>query len=111
MFLTVYSNAKVNSNLDNLTLKNMPVFSGIRRLKVALGGFVSLAGMSVLACAFLTLSGNTDLSVVFGSTLSIILIATLGGFDVLCGLILILRGKEITLSVASEQQEANNNSD
>ena len=71
---------------------------------------MSFAGLAILACVFLTLSGSADLSVIFNGALSIFSVSIVAALDVLCGTILLLRGREINLSITPKQEETNNNS-
>jgi hypothetical protein len=89
----------------------MSKLSTPQRLKIALGGFVSFAGLAVLACAFLTLSGAADLSTVFQSNITLWVISAIAALDIGCGLLLILRNREIILSLAANQEKTSNNAD
>jgi hypothetical protein len=87
----------------------MPVFSTVQRLKIAFGGFVSFTGFIVLACAILTATGAANLELVFGSGLGTAVVTTVAVLDVVCGLFLVLRNKEIVLSFTSHQEKTDNN--
>jgi hypothetical protein len=87
----------------------MPIFSTAQRLKIALGGFVCFTGFLVLACAILTITGATNLDLVFGNGLGTAVVTTVAALDVVCGLLLVLRNKEIVLSFTSHQEKADNN--
>lgn len=94
-----------------LDLITMPIFSNAQRLRIALGGFISFSGLAIIACAILTLTGTADLTIVFQSNLSITIILTIGVIEIISGLLLFLRNKEISLSLASNQEKTNNHID
>jgi hypothetical protein len=102
-------NKRVISNF-NLSLKRkaMSNFSKAQRLKIALGGFVSFAGVIILGCAILTATGTVNLASILQNELSVALVSTVGALNVICGLILVLRNKEIILSFAAHQKKTNN---
>jgi hypothetical protein len=89
----------------------MPTFSIGQRIKIGLGGFVSFVGIVVLACAILTLTRAADLALVFQNAMPVFVIAVVGALDVACGLLLVLRNREIVLSFAPHQEKTNNNTD
>jgi hypothetical protein len=103
---------RVISNFSlNLLGRTMPTFSIGQRLKIALGGFITFIGMVVLVCAILTLTGAANLTLVFQGALSVFVAAIVGALDVACGLLLVLRNREIVLSLASHQEKTSNNTD
>jgi Zn-dependent alcohol dehydrogenase len=86
----------------------MSTFSKAQRIKIALGGFVSFTGVIILGCAVLTATGTVDLASILQNELSVALVSIVGVLNVVCGLILILRDKEIVLSFAAHQKKTNN---
>ncbi|MCW4009080.1 MAG: hypothetical protein NWF05_00460 [Candidatus Bathyarchaeota archaeon] len=89
----------------------MSKLSSPQRLKIALGGFVSFIGLAVLSCAILTLTGTVDLALVFQNDFALAAAFAVAALDVGCGLLLILRNREIVLSLASNQEKTRNNTD
>jgi hypothetical protein len=82
-----------------------------QRLKIALGGFVSFTGAIILICIVLALTDTANLSVVFQGANFQFLITIVGVLDIVCGLMLFLGKKEITLSFASHQKKTDDNAD
>jgi hypothetical protein len=89
----------------------MPTFSISQRLKIALGGFISFMGIIVLACAILTLTGAANPASLFQGALSEFVVTIVGALDIACGLLLVLRNREIVLSFASHKEKPSNDTD
>jgi hypothetical protein len=66
-------------------------------------------GLVVLTCAILTLTGTANLASVFQNEQSIVIVSTVATLDIACGLILILRNREIASSIVSHQKKTNGN--
>jgi hypothetical protein len=87
----------------------MPVFSAAQRLKIALGGFISFTGFLLLVSAIVSATRAANLELVFPDGSAVAIVAAEAALDVACGLLLMLRNKEILLSFASHQEKTNNN--
>jgi hypothetical protein len=87
----------------------MPVFSVAQRLKIALGGFASFTGFVILVCAILSATGAANLELVFQNGFAVSIAVAVAALDVGCGVLLILRNKEILFSFASHQEKTSDN--
>lgn len=66
-----------------------------KRLKTALGGFVSFTGFIILVTMILTATGAADIGSVFQNEVIVGIVAFIGFLDVFCGLLLVLREKRL----------------
>lgn len=89
----------------------MPVFSTAQRLKIAIGGFVSLTGFIILITTILGASGAVNLEAIFQSQLAMSIIVAVAALDIFGGLLLVLKNQKISLSFASHQKKTNDNTD
>ena len=89
----------------------MPVFSKTQRLKIALGGFVAFVGFIAIVCAILSGTGAANLELVFQNGLGTVTAIAIAALDIGCGLLLVLRNREINLSFAAHQEKTGNNVD
>ena len=80
-------------------------------MKIALGGFVSFTGLVILACVVLALTGDTNLAAIFQNSIAIAIVSAVGTLDIVCGLLLVFRNKEIVLSLTSHQEKTHNHAD
>jgi hypothetical protein len=67
----------------------MPYLTREQRLKIALGGFVSLVGFIVLAFTFLVITNTISAENILQPDLLINVMVIIGGLDVLAGIILL----------------------
>lgn len=67
----------------------MPRFTSKQRLKIALGGFLSLIGFAVLILTFLVVTKTIDIENVLKSDLLVSVMAVIGSLDVLAGILLL----------------------
>lgn len=67
-----------------------------------------VTGFAVIGCVVLTATGTTDLAAVLQDRFAVAFASTIAVLDVVGGLILVLRNKEIVLSLASHQEKTNN---
>ena len=70
----------------------MPHFNSKQRLKIALGGFLTLVGFSVIALTVLTMTKTLDVESVLQPSLLLSLTTAMGVLDIIAG-ILLLRSK------------------
>jgi hypothetical protein len=89
----------------------MPIFSTVQRLKIALGGFTSFTGFIIVASVILSATGAANLELVFQNGLAVGIAATVAALDIGCGLLLVLKNKEIVISFNSQQEKTHNNAD
>jgi uncharacterized membrane protein len=66
----------------------MPYFPLKQRLKIALGGFVSLVGFIVLVFALLTTTKTVNLESVMKNELIVAAAVIVGILDIICGFLL-----------------------
>ena len=83
----------------------MPVFSTNKRLKIALGGFVSFTGFLILVVVILTTTGTANLAVVFQSQMMVGAVAFIGLLDVFCGFLLVFQEARVKRLVSSHKQQ------
>jgi len=67
----------------------MPYFTRKQRFKIALGGFVSLAGFVVLTFTFLVIAKTIDVENILQPDLLINVMVIIGSLDVLAGIVLL----------------------
>jgi hypothetical protein len=67
----------------------MPYFTRKQRFKIALGGFVSLIGFSVLVFTFLVITKTMDVENILQPDALINIMIIIGGLDVLAGIMLL----------------------
>jgi hypothetical protein len=67
----------------------MPYFTRKQRFKIALGGFVSLIGFTVLIFTFLVITKTMDVENILQPDLLINVMVIIGGLDVLAGIMLL----------------------
>jgi hypothetical protein len=67
----------------------MPYFTRKQRFKIALGGFVSLIGFSVLIFTFLVITKTMDVENILQPDTLINIMIIIGGLDVLAGIMLL----------------------
>jgi hypothetical protein len=82
-----------------------------QRLKIALGGFVSFIGVAVLSLAVLTLTDSADLPAVMQGNVALVAISVVAALDIGTGLLLILKNREIILSLTANQQKTSDQAD
>ena len=82
-----------------------------QRLKIALGGFVSFIGVAVLSLAVLTLTDSADLPAVMQGNVALAAISVVAALDIGTGLLLILKNREIILSLTANQQKPSDQAD
>ena len=70
----------------------MPHFTSKQRLKIALGGFLTLVGFSIVALTVLTMTKTLDVESVLQPSLLLSLTTAMGVLDIIAG-ILLLRSK------------------
>ncbi|HDN05512.1 MAG TPA: hypothetical protein ENF90_00775 [Candidatus Bathyarchaeota archaeon] len=70
----------------------MPHFTSKQRLKIALGGFLTLVGFSIIALTVLTMTKTLDVESVLQPNLLLSLTTAMGVLDIIAG-ILLLRSK------------------
>ena len=70
----------------------MPHFTSKQRLKIALGGFLTLVGFSIIALTVLTMTKTLDIESVLQPNLLLSLTTAIGVLDIIAG-ILLLRSK------------------
>ena len=85
--------------------KTLPTFSTSQRLKIALGGFVSFTGFTILVAVILTATGAADMQSVFQNEVMVGGVAFMGFLDVLCGLLLVFREKRIKWLSTSQKKK------
>ena len=66
----------------------MPYFPLKQRLKIALGGFVSLVGFMILVFALLTTTRTINLESVVKNEFIVAVAAIVGILDIICGFLL-----------------------
>ena len=76
-----------------------------KRLKIALGGFVSFAGFVILVAVALTATGATDIGSVLQNEVIVGTVAFIGFLDIFCGLILVLREKRLAWLFAPHKKK------
>ena len=70
----------------------MPHFTSKQRLKIALGGFLTLVGFSIITLTVLTITKTLDVESVLQPNLLLSLTTAMGVLDIIAG-ILLLRSK------------------
>ena len=80
-----------------------------KRLKTALGGFVSFTGFIILVIVILTATGAADMKSVFQNGVMIGATAVLGFLDIFCGILLVFREKKLKDLFASQKKKTDNN--
>ncbi|RLI39957.1 hypothetical protein DRO59_10345 [Candidatus Bathyarchaeota archaeon] len=70
----------------------MPHFTSKQRLKIALGGFLTLVGFSIITLTVLTMTKTLDVESVLQPSLLLSLTTAMGVLDIIAG-ILLLRSK------------------
>ena len=70
----------------------MPHFTSKQRLKIALGGFLTLVGFSIITLTVLTMTKTLDVESVIQPNLLLSLTTAMGVLDIIAG-ILLLRSK------------------
>ena len=70
----------------------MPHFTSKQRLKIALGGFLTLVGFSIITLIVLTMTKTLDVESVLQPNLLLSLTTAMGVLDIIAG-ILLLRSK------------------
>ena len=70
----------------------MPHFTSKQRLKIALGGFLTLVGFSIITLIVLTMTKTLDVESVLQPSLLLSLTTAMGVLDIIAG-ILLLRSK------------------
>ncbi|MCD6431748.1 hypothetical protein J7L33_03470 [Candidatus Bathyarchaeota archaeon] len=70
----------------------MPHFTSKQRLKIALGGFLTLVGFSIITLTVLTMTKTLDVESVLQPNLLLSLTTAMGVLDIIAG-ILLLRSK------------------
>jgi len=70
----------------------MPHFTSKQRLKIALGGFLTLVGFSIIALTVLTMTKTLDVESFLQPNLLLSLTTAMGVLDIIAG-ILLLRSK------------------
>ena len=70
----------------------MPHFTSKQRLKIALGGFLTLVGFSIITLTVLTMTKTLDVENVIQPNLLLSLTTAMGVLDIIAG-ILLLRSK------------------
>jgi len=70
----------------------MPHFTSKQRLKIALGGFLTLVGFSIITLIVLTMTKTLDVESVLQPNLLLSLTTAMGLLDIIAG-ILLLRSK------------------
>jgi hypothetical protein len=88
----------------------LSALSTSKRLKIALGGFVSFTGFILLVAVILTATKAANLRSVFQSEVMVGAVAFLGFLDILCGLLLVFEEKRIRL-FASQKKKPDDNVD
>jgi vacuolar-type H+-ATPase subunit I/STV1 len=86
----------------------MSTLSTTKRLKIALGGFVSFTGFIILILVVLAGTGAADLSVVFHNEFLMAAILALGFIDIFCGILLAFTNTRLKLSFASQKKKPDN---
>jgi hypothetical protein len=76
-----------------------------KRLRTALGGFVSFTGFIILLIVILSATGTTDIGVVFQNQTIINAIAFLGLLDVFCGILLYFSEKNFSNLFSSKKKK------
>jgi hypothetical protein len=72
-------------------VRALSTLSTNKRLKTALGGFVSFTGFIILVIVILTSIGAADMKSVFQSGVMIGAVAFLGFLDIFCGVLLFVK--------------------
>jgi len=70
----------------------MPHFTSKQRLKIALGGFLTLVGFSIITLIVLTMTKTLDVESVLQPSLLLSFMTAMGVLDIIAG-ILLLRSK------------------
>ena len=70
----------------------MPHFTSKQRLKIALGGFLTLVGFSIITLTVLTMTKTLDVESVLQPSLLLSFMTAMGVLDIIAG-ILLLRSK------------------
>ena len=86
----------------------MSALSTSKRLKIALGGFVSFAGFIILIIVFLSATRAANVQAVFQSEVLIGTVALLGFLDLICGFLLVFTEKSKRLLFAPQKKKADN---
>ncbi len=86
-------------------VKALSTLSTNKRLKTALGGFVSFTGFIILVIVILTSTGAADMKNIFQSGVMIGAVAFLGFLDVFCGILLVFREKRLKDLFASQKKK------
>jgi uncharacterized membrane protein len=86
----------------------MPTFSIAQRLKIALGGFLSVTGFVILLTAVLAISEDVNVENVFQGGIMFWAITLLSCLDIACGFLLL---KERLSLVATQKKKTNDNVD
>jgi len=86
-------------------------FSRNQRLKIALGGFISFTGFLILAMVILTATGSTDIQSIIQSQVMLGALVTLGILDIVCGVLLYSREKNLRWLIPTHKQKADNDVD
>ena len=85
----------------------MSTLSTNKRLKTALGGFVSFTGFIILAIVILTSTNAADMKSIFQNEVMVGAIAFLGLLDVLCGVFLVSKDKTLKKLFTSKKNKTN----
>jgi len=76
-------------------VKTLPILSTSQRLKIALGGFISIIGLIILLSVILSITGTIDFKSVFQNEIMVGVVLFIGFLDVFCGFFLVFREKKI----------------
>ncbi len=76
-------------------VKTLPILSTSQRLKIALGGFISIIGLIILLSVILSITGTIDFKSVFQNEIMVGAVLFIGFLDVFCGFFLVFREKKI----------------
>jgi hypothetical protein len=83
----------------------LSVLSTTKRLRIALGGFLSFTGFIILIMVIFTETGAADMQAVLQNGVMVGAVAILGLLDVLCGLMLFYREKRLKDLIASQKRK------
>ena len=86
----------------------MSTLSTTKRLKIALGGFVSFTGFIILILVVLAGTGAADLSAIFQNEFLMTAILSLGFLDIFCGILLFFTDTRLKFLFASQKKKPDN---
>ena len=89
----------------------MSAISTSKRLKTALGGFVSFTGFIILVAVILTATGATDLATVFQSQVMLGAVAFIGVLDLFYGFLLVFQELRLKGLVSSHKKQPDDDVD